>query len=40
MIFISSEGEEAVARHFPDSPSITEALTDELPRSIPSNNIF
>jgi len=40
MIFISTEGEKAVARHWPDSPSITEALTEELPRSIPSNSIF
>src|SRR5450759_3271505 len=40
IIFISSEGEYAVARHLPDSPSITEALTEELPKSIPSSNIY
>jgi hypothetical protein len=40
MIFISVEGENDVARHLPDSPSITEAFTEELPRSIPSNSIL
>jgi hypothetical protein len=40
IIFISSEGEKAEARHLPVSPSITEAFTEELPKSIPNKSIL